>query len=135
MDTSCAALAHFLLTHVPPLRDEAGHHLVFNRHVKLMQNEAGESVFQYRRIGAGPTKTSTTSKRSKASVPARHTHLLVHNLPSWLGGMLRDYMDKEWGILFSDAVRKSSVEQAWGSTFTNKPSDPEMVSARRTASC
>ena len=64
-----ALFGHYLLTHIPPLRDEAGHNLIYNRHLKICENNKGEGVYQHRRIGDRPSKNIPLPRREGAVFP------------------------------------------------------------------
>ena len=100
-----AQLSHFLLTHIPPLRDEAGHMLVWNRHLKASLDKRQEKVYQYRRIGDRPSKTIPLSRQTKSD-PKRAIYLSIFDLPQWLGQMMEDYVDNHLPRLTAEAVRK-----------------------------
>ena len=60
-----ALLGHYLLTHITPLRDEAGSSLIWNRHLKVLENKKGEKVFQYRRIELAQQRQPRFPARSR----------------------------------------------------------------------
>ena len=102
-----AQQSHFLLTHTPP-RDEAGHMLVWNRHLKASLNKKEEKVYQYRRIGDRPSKTISLSRQTKPD-PKRAMYLNVYDLPQWLGQVMKDYVDNHLPRPAAEAIRKGGL--------------------------
>ena len=91
-----AQLAQPLITHIPPLRDEVGHHLVMNKHLKFSGGGC-----QYRKIGSRPLKASGTSSKGTESISTCHATCLT-GCPTWC-----IYWDNSWQVFQDDAIRKN----------------------------
>ena len=100
-----ALVASFLLTHVPPLRDDAGCSLVWNRHLKMM-NVKERKVFQYRKIGPNVTKTSGLGRRALKMGARDESQFSIVTLPPWLGDMVDDYVRTDLPRIAGEAFRK-----------------------------
>ena len=104
-DHLAALLSHYLLTHIPPLRNEARHKLTWNRHVKVIKTPRDDTVCQYRGIGAAPSKSAALGRRAqlKEQPANRQACHLAHTLPLWLGQKL---VDIDLLRLSAEAVRR-----------------------------
>ena len=100
-----ALVASFLLTHAPPLRDDAGCSLVWNRHLKMM-NVKGRKVFQYRKIGPSVNKTSGLGRRALKMGATDEPQFSIVTLPPWLGDMVDDYVRTDLPRIAGEAFRK-----------------------------
>ena len=67
---TAALLGNFFITHVPPMRDEAGCGLIWNRHIKIMDVD-GTKILQYR--NRCPRHQVQPTAQSRATPRKTHT--------------------------------------------------------------